>query len=221
MTPDSINAWSGVFSAGVTVTLVVVTWRYAASTDKIARDTARAAESAELAARVALAQGVWSIQPKISIRSWSPVISRALSEARLARPSVVRLTIRNTGLATAEHFRVELAIHGEKYEGADVPSDALDPGRDFEIRFLPPRGVATQSASEKPRLDLRISYCDSLGALILDSYIDCGSIETMPERVSRTYDGSEAIDDRIRRLLSEIDSRGSHLSLSPNPPSVS
>ncbi len=207
MNGDAVSVLVGVLSLVVAVALVVVTWRYAASTDRIARDTARAAESAELAARVTLAQGVWAIQPTLSVRAWAPTMPRETRGGGVERPLIAHLTVRNTGLGTAEGLLIYLSIGGEEYAPAERLPHMLEPGRELEIRFLPPKGVAGHMPVEDVGLSLRISYFDSLGSRIVDTYSDPGSIEEAPQRIKRTYDGGEAIDDRIRQLLAEIERR--------------
>jgi hypothetical protein len=194
--------------------LVLVTWRYARSTDVIARETSSAADSARVATQVALLQSLLSVQPLFEVSKFSVEYWRGDADApRPGVPYRVLWDVTNTGMGTAfrPSFGVTLGtVVFSQLEQCD-PASQVERGMTVSVSHAadPPDWTALREAASSPdqRLGcLRANCRDAYGGTVeLELELTMGpNGEIVLGESSRRYEGGADLKIMLRRLLAEL-----------------
>ena len=205
-----------VISAFVTLTLVVITWRYARSTEIISTETKNAANASRDAAEVSLIQSLLNVQPLLEVRivevEYLPSGTGA-ENALAGTPVRIKWKVANLGRGTAfaPTFRVQIAgVDLNPSHGAAMPVH-LDPAQELQLSHearSADRVAITEyliASSVELSGSLHLSCYDSFGSMIESEVpLVFGEQIVRPGPAKRRYDGGSDLRTRLRALLNRM-----------------
>lgn len=203
-----VELTAAIASLLLTASLVLITWRYARSTEEIARETTNAATAASMTAQATVLQGLLAVQPILELSEL--VLDHLGAGSTVPRRLSVRVTNAGTGIAFRPSFSaringVELA---ESKPGELVPQFGV--GQALEISFRSDRSAwkrweADLRSGRKLNGELKIICRDAYGAsLELQAEFEAvaGSPPVVEEK--RRYEGGEELKAMLSRLLTTL-----------------
>lgn len=203
-----------VVTAILTAVLALITWRYAKSTEIIAKETAKAARSTRTAAQVGLLQSLLTVQPLIEIGKVNfDFLRDAERSTGLGSQVPFGLTwaIANVGAGIAYNVECTAHIGHVRLTGEDDgPIRQLSQGESMSLRHH-----ADERALTTLRVDLG-ELADTLAKLIVKCRDAYGAVvevscevplrdgEAMQRKTSRAYDGGEELRTQLRAMVDEL-----------------
>lgn len=206
------------------LSLVLVTVRYARSTEAIAVETRNAASSARAAAEVSLLHGLLEVQPRIAIRDVARVDSHLQDLPPV--PIKIQWRVNNFGkgigydvsaLVTIDAIELELSEVKVTNDGISFSSigtrfpEILDPGQAIMLAHVVNSNarqkllVRFAEQAEPIRLRLLLQCQDAFGGKIThiaEYELNRGNVAACS--VCRTYNGGPELIDRLRELQSIV-----------------
>jgi hypothetical protein len=195
----------------LTAALVVVTWRYAKSTEVIAHETMNASVAARTTAQSTLLQSLLAVQPVLEIGNLHVDYWRDEDLPNEAKgiPFYIRCAVTNAGSGTAFNPSVTVRIGQVDLPASGSSEDVsqIMAGQTVKISHQSNRATWTELAeyigsAAISQGALCVTCRDAYGAEIeLRAAFDIDMTSTRITRVERLYEGGEDLRLMLRRVL--------------------
>lgn len=197
----------------LTAALVAITWRYARSTEEIARETSRAAAAARTTAQVNLLQSLLAVQPMLQVSDLQ--VEYWHGETAAGRTTMIpfRLewTVTNSGSGTAFHLDASARIGDVEVpvaQSVNRPTQ-LTVGQTARIAHQSDRtswpDLAQDSGGPARSGELLVVCSDAYGAsLKLSALFSFDDKSSSLVSVERSYEGGRELREMLRRLLETL-----------------
>jgi hypothetical protein len=207
----SLTVVVAIVTAALTASLAVITWRYARSTEAIARETAGAVEAARVAAQVSLLQALLGVQPvidigRVDVEYWSG--GHGTEGPQI--PIALAWEVTNSGAGNAYSIEFAARIGPVTLPAPDkAPPRQLARGESVGLRQQTGEaGLSTLrtavAAGGVANAELIVRCRDAYGASVVVTCCIPVHGSRVDRTVSRTYEGGEELRGLLRKVVREV-----------------